>query len=226
MGLGKTMQVLALLLVMRGRLTREETRRTSLLVAPASLLANWTAEIERFAPTLTAIIAHPSAMTREELTALDRDRIAGVDLVITSYGSLLRVPALLAMPWRLAILDEAQAIKTPGSKQTRAAKQIDARARIALSGTPVENRLGDLWSIFDFLNPGLWDRASVFDFTTLSSQSHNPTPLRALCVPTSWAAETNQSVIADLPDKTEVRRLPPDTQASGSLSAVGGRTGD
>jgi Superfamily II DNA/RNA helicases, SNF2 family len=65
------------------------------LVAPASLLANWAAEIERFAPALTAIIAHPSAMTREELNALDRDRLAGVDLVITSYGSLLRVPALL-----------------------------------------------------------------------------------------------------------------------------------
>jgi len=96
-------------------------------VAPASLLANWTAEIARFAPTLTAIVAHPSAMTTAELKALDRDRIADVDLVITSYGSLLRVPALLATPWRLAILDEAQAIKTPGAKQTRAAKQIDAQ---------------------------------------------------------------------------------------------------
>ena len=128
MGLGKTMQVLALLLVMRARAAPDETRRTSLLVAPASLLANWAAEIERFAPTLTAIIAHPSAMTSVELKAFDRDRIAGIDLVITSYGSLLRVPALLATPWRLAILDEAQAIKTPGAKQTRATKQIDARA--------------------------------------------------------------------------------------------------
>ncbi|MGH9142683.1 MAG: SNF2 helicase-associated domain-containing protein, partial [Vicinamibacterales bacterium] len=95
MGLGKTMQVLALLLVLRARKTGEETRRPSLLVAPASLLANWSAEIERFAPTLTAIVAHPSAMTGAEIKALDRDRIAGVDLVITSYGSLLRVPALL-----------------------------------------------------------------------------------------------------------------------------------
>src|SRR5438093_7218210 len=103
MGLGKTMQVLALLLVTRAPATRDETRRTSLLVAPASLLANWVAEIERFAPTLTAVIAHPSAMTSAELKTLDRDRIAGVDLVITSYGSLLRVPALLATPWRLAI---------------------------------------------------------------------------------------------------------------------------
>jgi non-specific serine/threonine protein kinase len=208
MGLGKTMQVLALLLVMQGR-TRKEARRTSLLVAPASLLANWAAEIERFAPTLTAMIAHPSAMTREELTALDRDRMAGVDLVITSYGSLLRVPALLATPWRLAILDEAQAIKTPGSKQTRAAKQIDARARIALSGTPIENRLGDLWSIFDFLNPGLLGTGKAFSTFTkqLSSQPHNPyAPLRALVRPYILRRlKTDRSVIADLPDKTEVR---------------------
>jgi superfamily II DNA or RNA helicase len=209
MGLGKTMQVLALLLVMRARTTPEESRRTSLLVAPASLLANWAAEIERFAPTLTAIIVHPSAMTSEELKALDRDRTAGVDLVITSYGSLLRVPVLLATPWRLAILDEAQAIKTPGAKQTRAVKQIDAQARIALSGTPVENRLGDLWSIFDFLNPGLLGSGKAFSTFTkrLSSQPHNPyAPLRALVRPYILRRlKTDKSVIADLPDKTEVK---------------------
>ena len=233
MGLGKTMQVLALLLILRetpaakdmgrrgpageaatigngGRRPQaDETRRTSLLVAPASLLANWAAEIERFAPTLTALIAHPSAMTRAELKTLDRDRIAGVDLVITSYGSLLRAPTLLAMPWRLAILDEAQAIKTPGTQQTRAAKQIDARARIALSGTPVENRLGDLWSIFDFLNPGLLGSGKAFSTFTkrLSSQPHTPyAPLRALVRPYILRRlKTDTSVIADLPDKTEVR---------------------
>ena len=209
MGLGKTMQVLALLLVMRARAARDETRRTSLLVAPASLLANWTAEIERFAPTLTAIIAHRSAMTSAELNALDRDRIGGVELVITSYGSLLRVPALLATPWRLAILDEAQAIKTPGAKQTRAAKQIDARARIALSGTPVENRLGDLWSIFDFLNPGLLGSGKAFSTFTkrLSSQPHNwYAPLRALVRPYILRRlKTDRAVIADLPDKIELK---------------------
>jgi len=209
MGMGKTMQVLALLLVLRARAARDETRRTSLLVAPASLLANWAAEIERFAPTLTAIVAHPSAMTPADLKALDRDRIAGVDLVITSYGSLLRVPALIAMPWRLAILDEAQAIKTPGSKQTRAAKQIDARSRIALSGTPVENRLGDLWSIFDFINPGLLGSGKAFSTFTkrISTEPHNPYgPLRALVRPYILRRlKTDKSVIADLPDKTEVR---------------------
>jgi non-specific serine/threonine protein kinase len=209
MGMGKTMQVLALLLVLRTRAARDETRRTSLLVAPASLLANWAGEIERFAPTLTAIIAHPSAMTTADLKALDRDRIAGVDLVITSYGSLLRVPALLAMPWRLAILDEAQAIKTPGSKQTRAAKQIDARSRIALSGTPVENRLGDLWSIFDFINPGLLGSGKAFStfMKRLSTEPHNPYgPLRALVRPYILRRlKTDKSVIADLPEKTEVK---------------------
>ena len=232
MGLGKTMQVLALLLILRKtadasgagrggpaseaawsgggapRLKDDEGRRTSLLVAPASLLANWVAEIERFAPSLTAIVAHPSAMAGGELKALDRDRIAGVDLVITSYGSLLRVPALLATPWRLAILDEAQAIKTPGAKQTRAAKQIDARARIALSGTPVENRLGDLWSIFDFLNPGLLGSGKAFsEFTKRLSQRHNAyAPLRALVRPYILRRlKTDKSVIADLPDKTEIK---------------------
>ncbi|HEV3060649.1 MAG TPA: DEAD/DEAH box helicase [Vicinamibacterales bacterium] len=208
MGLGKTMQVLALLLVTRAREARDETRRTSLLVAPASLLANWVAEIERFAPSLTTIVAHPSAMATGELKGLDRDRIAVVDLVITSYGSLLRVPALLATPWRLAILDEAQAIKTPGAKQTRAAKQIDARARIALSGTPVENRLGDLWSIFDFLNPGLLGSGKGFSAYTkrLSQPANSYAPLRALVRPYILRRlKTDKSVIADLPDKTEMK---------------------
>jgi non-specific serine/threonine protein kinase len=232
MGLGKTMQVLALLLILRKtadasgagrggpaseaawsgggapRLKDDGTRRSSLLVAPASLLANWVAEIERFAPSLTAIVAHPSAMAGGELKALDRDRIAGVDLVITSYGSLLRVPALLATPWRLAILDEAQAIKTPGAKQTRAAKQIDAQARIALSGTPVENRLGDLWSIFDFLNPGLLGSGKAFSAFTkqLAQQQNSYAPLRALVRPYILRRlKTDKSVIADLPDKTEMK---------------------
>jgi SNF2 family DNA or RNA helicase len=208
MGLGKTMQVLALLLVTRAQAARDETRRSSILVAPASLLANWVAEMERFTPSLTAIVAHPSAMATGELKGLDRDRIAGVDLVITSYGSLLRVPALLATPWRLAILDEAQAIKTPGAKQTRAAKQIDARARIALSGTPVENRLGDLWSIFDFLNPGLLGSGKGFSAYTkrLSQRDSSYAPLRALVRPYILRRlKTDKSVIADLPDKTEMK---------------------
>jgi non-specific serine/threonine protein kinase len=221
MGLGKTMQVLALLLVLKRKAGNDPAPRTSVLVAPASLLANWAAEIERFAPTLTAIVAHPSAMTSAELKTLDRNRIAGVDLVITSYGSLLRVPALIDMPWRLAILDEAQAIKTPGTKQTRAAKQINAQSRIALSGTPVENRLGDLWSIFDFLNPGLLGSGKAFSTFTkgLSAGPHNSYgPLRALVRPYILRRlKTDKSVIADLPDKTEVKAFCPLTRKQAAL---------
>jgi superfamily II DNA or RNA helicase len=209
MGLGKTMQVLALLLVLRKNAAHNAVRRTSLLVAPASLLANWTAEIQRFAPTLSTLVAHPSVMTVAELNSIDRTRTASIDLVITSYGSLLRVPALLSIPWRLAILDEAQAIKTPGAKQTRAAKQIDAQARIALSGTPVENRLGDLWSLFDFINPGLLGSGKAFSAYTkrLAAQPNQSfAPLRALVRPYILRRlKTDTSVIADLPDKTEVR---------------------
>ena len=126
-----------------------------LLVVPASLIANWKAEIERFAPSLTYAIAHPSETPsgKEELAAEDVDE--NCDLVITTYGMLTRQEWLRERRWRLAILDEAQAIKNSGTRQTRAAKELQAAGRIALTGTPVENRLSDLWSLFDFLNPGL-----------------------------------------------------------------------
>ncbi|MDH3288203.1 MAG: DEAD/DEAH box helicase [Betaproteobacteria bacterium] len=206
MGLGKTIQVLSLLLVLR--IERDAGRRASLLVAPASLLANWAAEIERFAPTLRVLVAHPSAMPATELKSLGWDRIDDVDLVITSYASLLRLPWVATTPWRLVVLDEAQAIKNPGAKQTRAAKQLDARARIALTGTPIENRLADLWSIFDFVSPGLLGGAKAFaDFTKrLAERPHNPFgPLRELVRPYILRRlKTDKSVIADLPDKTEV----------------------
>ena len=115
-------------------------------------------------------------MSATELCALDENRLADVDLVITSYGTLLRAPALLTSKWRLAVLDEAQAIKNPGARQTRAAKQLDAGARIALTGTPVENRLGDLWSIFDFINPGLLgsDREFARFTKRLEARPHSP----------------------------------------------------
>src|SRR5262249_11092974 len=133
----------------------------SLLVVPASLIANWKAEIERFAPSLTYAVAHPSETSsgKEELTAAD---VEGRDLVITTYGMLTRQKWLRERRWHLAILDEAQAIKNAGTKQARAAKQVQAAGRIALTGTPVENRLSDLWSLFDFLNPGLLGSAKAF----------------------------------------------------------------
>ena len=211
MGLGKTIQVLSLLLVLKAEAkgTRTRSREPSLLVAPASLLSNWAAEAARFAPGLKVLIAHPSVMLAEELKALDGARLASTDLVITSYGTLLRASNLAALSWRLAILDEAQAIKNAGTKQTRAVKQIKAEARIALTGTPIENRLADLWSIFDFLNPGLLGTAKQFaDFTKkLADKPHNPYgPLRDLVRPYILRRmKTDKSIIADLPDKTEVK---------------------
>jgi non-specific serine/threonine protein kinase len=206
MGLGKTIQVLALLLVQRAE---PGEKRPSLLAAPASLLTNWASEIERFAPTLRTIVAHPSAMPAAERAALSAHKLAMVDLVITSYGSLLRIPWLANTSWHLAILDEAQAIKNPQAKQTRAAKQLTARARIALTGTPIENRLGDLWSILDFITPGLLGSAKEFAGYTrrLADHAGNPYgPLRDLVRPYILRRlKTDKSVIADLPDKTEVK---------------------
>jgi len=207
MGLGKTIQVLSLLLVFRR--AQGDPQRPSVLVAPASLLANWAAEIERFAPGLKAIIAHTSVMTTEALESIDPSRLEDVDLVITSYGSLLRIAWLATTAWHLAVLDEAQAIKNPRAKQTLAAKKLQARARIALTGTPIENRLGDLWSIFDFINPGLLGSAKEFTSYTkrLADKPHNPYgPLRELVRPYILRRlKTDRSVISDLPDKTEVK---------------------
>lgn len=205
MGLGKTIQVLSLLLVQR---QQHAEGQPSLLVAPASLLANWAAEIERFAPSLRAKIVHPSAMPADQVRQITPDEFAGIDLVITSYRTLLRVPALARTNWRLVVLDEAQAIKNPTAKQTKAAKALKAGARIALTGTPVENHLGDLWSIFDVINPGLLGTAKQFkSYTkTLAERAHNPYgPLRELVRPYILRRmKTDRSVIADLPDKTEV----------------------
>jgi SNF2 family DNA or RNA helicase len=171
------------------------------------LLANWAAEIERFAPNLRTLIAHTSARPAAELQDLDVGKLAGVDLVITSYGSLSRWSWLQSIQWRVAVLDEAQAIKNPGAKQTRAAKTLDAATRIALTGTPVENRLSDLWSIFDFTHPGLLGSNKAFTaFARRLSQSGHFAPLRALVRPYILRRlKTDKSVIADLPDKTELK---------------------
>src|ERR1043166_6644561 len=159
-------------------------------------------------PSLKTNVVHPSAASAERPAADGPAALAGVDLVITSYGFLSRAPWLGKTAWRLAIIDEAQAIKNPGAKQTRAVKQIQADARIALTGTPIENRLGDLWSIFDFINPGLLGSARQFSSFAkqLAEREHNPYgPLRELVRPYILRRlKTDKSIIADLPDKTEV----------------------
>jgi superfamily II DNA or RNA helicase len=206
MGLGKTIQVLSLLLVLR---QTKGNRPPSLLVAPASLLANWASEGDRFAPSLKLLIAHPSAMPASGLKTLSQEQLQDVDLVITSYGSLLRIPWLAETTWNLVVLDEAQAIKNPNAKQTKAVKKLKAGSRLALTGTPVENRLGDLWSIFDFINPGLLGSAKQFTAFTkrLADRPHNPFgPFRELVQPYILRRlKTDKTVISDLPDKTEVK---------------------
>ncbi len=203
MGLGKTIQVLALLLHERGR--RDENGPPSLLVVPASLIANWKAEIARFGPSLSAVVAHPSEgeLNPEQLAG------RGLDLVITTYGMVTRLDWLRTQAWRLVILDEAQAIKNSGTRQTRAVKELRSTSRIALTGTPVENRLSDLWSLFDFLNPGLLGSSKAFgQFVKGLSQSGENAygPLRALVQPYILRRlKTDKRIISDLPDKTEIK---------------------
>jgi non-specific serine/threonine protein kinase len=208
MGLGKTVQVIALLL----DLTREEKKAASLLVVPASLIANWKAELAKFAPRLSFAVVHPSepAPAAGEPGPATADSF---DLIVTTYGMLVRTDWLKAHRWRLAILDEAQAIKNSGTKQTRAVKELTAGGRIAMTGTPVENRLSDLWSLFDFLNPGLLGTARHFG-TFVKRLQDDPAPsfepLRKLVRPYILRRlKTDKRVIADLPDKTEVNAYCP-----------------
>ncbi|MEZ4336041.1 MAG: DEAD/DEAH box helicase [Sandaracinaceae bacterium] len=198
MGLGKTMQVLALLLVLK---KRGEGRH--LLVVPASLLGNWEAEAARFAPSLKIAVAHRS---RGDAAALEA-AAAEADVVMTTYGTLTRTAWLKAAEWGLVVLDEAQAIKNPGTRQTRTVKALSARGRLALTGTPVENRLGDLWSLFDFLLPGLLGSAKAFTKATrtMASSGHGYAPLRRVIAPYILRRlKTDPRIVPELPDKTEV----------------------
>jgi len=204
MGLGKTLQVLALLLLRR----RTRDRLPALLVVPASLVANWKAEAERFCPGLRLVVAHAASTSAAVLAELRPADIDAADAVLTTYGSVGRVGWLGAREWGLVVLDEAQAIKNPGAKQTRATKALRARTRFALTGTPIENRLGDLWSLFDFLAPGLLGSAKQFgDATKRMAQSDTDgyAPLRNLVGPYILRRlKTDKRVIEDLPEKTEV----------------------
>lgn len=219
MGLGKTVQVLALLLLLK-RDGAGALPGPHLLVVPASLLANWKAEAERFAPSLRVLVAHPSATPKEELAALGPEALAKYDLVVVTYGAVHRFPWLAATRFGLVVLDEAQAIKNPAARQTRAAKALGSRVRLALTGTPVENRAGDLWSIFDFLNPGLLGSAKEFGafLKRAGGAARDAAPADGAAPPSPYGAlrelvrpyllrrlKTDRAVIADLPDKTEVK---------------------
>lgn len=198
MGLGKTVQVLAYL----ERLRKAEDGAGALLIVPASLLGNWQKEAKRFAPQMPVTILHgrPAAALEKEL--------AGElpFLSITTYGMAMRLKGLADREWRCLILDEAQAIKNPGTKQTRFIKQIPAQMRLAMTGTPIENDLTNLWSLFDFLNPGLLGTAKEFhDFCKhLGDKPEGYEKLKLMVSPFILRRlKTDRRVITDLPEKLE-----------------------
>jgi superfamily II DNA or RNA helicase len=209
MGLGKTVQVIALLLLIQREAAegRGERRRPALLVIPASLIGNWKAECSRFAPGLRLLVAHPSEL-EAPLTA-PPSYLGGMDLVVTTYGMVARQPWMAEVDWGLVVLDEAQAIKNPSTRQARAVKALRSLHRLALTGTPIENRLSDLWSIFDFLNPGLL--GSAREFSRLTGGTGTPSGdlygrVRAMVRPYLLRRlKTDRRIIADLPDKQEMK---------------------
>jgi non-specific serine/threonine protein kinase len=208
MGLGKTIQVLAMLTALKAK-----QAGCSILVVPTSLMANWRQEAAKFAPALRLLIAHPSALAQERLDALEaapEPVLKDYDVVVTSYGMLTRQPWLAKLDWLCVIIDEAQAIKTPGTKQSKAVKALKAKRRFALTGTPVENRLDDLWSIFNFLCPQLLGTMADFKRFTKSMVNDegavNYAPLRSLTKPYILRRlKSDQRVITDLPEKTEMK---------------------
>lgn len=194
MGLGKTVQVLALLDALR------PLKIKTILVIPASLIGNWEKECKRFAPQLRYKVVH--AQSREF-------SLEEADLFITTYGMVMRLDGLREPTWDIVVLDEAQAIKNPATKQTKAIKALKARVRVALTGTPVENRLSDLWSLFDFLNKGLLGSAREFkEFSTRMNSEGSYERLRDMVSPFILRRlKTDKNIIADLPEKTEVKEF-------------------
>ena len=208
MGLGKTVQVLALLVALK----HQGVSQPSLLVLPASLLGNWKAEMARFTPTLRALFVHPAETSKDALARMAAEpsrALGGVDVAVTTYGMLLRQAWLFDARWHLVVLDEAQAIKNPSARQTRAVKRLQATARIALTGTPVENRLSDLWSLFDFLCPGLLGSQSKFKgfVKRLAERDESRyAPLRSLVQPYILRRlKSDRRIVDDLPEKVEVQ---------------------
>jgi SNF2 family DNA or RNA helicase len=201
MGLGKTVQIIALLNSIRSR-----KREHSLLVVPASLINNWMNEIAKFAPSLRFCIIHPSE--NPNIEHFDKETLTAYDLVITTYGMLNKYDWLREITWDTLILDEAQAIKNPGTKQTRTVKQLKAHCRIAMTGTPIENRLADLWSLFDFLNKGLLGSSKQFaSFIKQLKETHDGyTRLKQVVSPFILRRlKTDKAVISDLPEKIEMK---------------------
>ena len=189
MGLGKTVQVIALLLA-------RAADGASLVVAPTSVAGNWRGEIRRFAPTLNPIVAGEGS----DETWL---KAGAHDVVIVSYGLLVsRSAKFLSREWNGVVLDEAQAVKNAGTERAKAVKKLAAKFRIAATGTPVENRLTDLWSVFDFLNPGLLGTED--DFAEKFTDEGRATPALKNLVRPLILRRLKREVLDDLPEKTEI----------------------
>lgn len=199
MGLGKTIQIIALML-------KNPQAKASLLIAPTSVLGNWVREVEKFAPSLRVAVHHGNQRKAKDFETL----LADSDIVITSYGLLRRDKSLFqGYHWARVILDEAQNIKNPTATQTKIIFNIKSDSKIALSGTPVENRLLDLWSIFNFLNPGLLGNRSGFkNQFELPIQRENDQKrakvLKRIVEPFILRRlKSDKNIINDLPDKIE-----------------------
>ena len=199
MGLGKTLQVIAHLLA------RAEAGDggTTLVVCPASLVYNWTAEFERFAPSLDAVPVVGTKTRRRTLIAAASEH----DVLVTSYDLMRRdIADYTEAPFSRVILDEAQYIKNPGTQVAKAAKCLPSRTRLALTGTPIENRTAELWSIFDFLMPGVLGSrdafAKMYESPIEGGDERTTARLRCLVAP-FILRRLKTDVLADLPDKTE-----------------------
>jgi len=202
MGLGKTAQTLALL-------SKETISQPTLVVCPMSLVGNWQREAERFTPGLRVHVHHGGdRLSGEELAAA----LNGADLVITTYGLAARdQEALGEVQWARVVCDEAQNIKNAATRQARAVRALPAQARIALTGTPVENRLSDLWSIMEFVRPGLLGPAERFRTRFAVPIERNGDEeaadrLKRLTGPFILRRlKTDKTIISDLPDKLEMK---------------------
>ena len=224
MGLGKTIQVIDLILQLKEASQKPQPSRSRrakpadeaapfLLIVPASLIGNWKQELDKFAPQLKVFLAHRSECdlaTLEKVAKKPATELAGYDVVVTTYTLIRRSTWPADVYWRMVVLDEAQAIKNSGSAQSKSVRKLRASGRIALTGTPVENHLGDLWSLFDFCVPGLLGSVKQFrDFVKQMTKQQNAagvSALRRLVRPYILRRmKTDPNIVPDLPDKTEVQ---------------------
>jgi len=198
MGLGKTVQVLAYL----EKLRKTDKYSHVLLIVPASIIGNWQKETAKFAPNIQVKILHGKSAVVLSREVLETQAF----LTITTYGMAVRIQCLQEQNWDCIILDEAQAIKNPATKQTRLIKKLQSRIRIAMTGTPIENDLTNLWSLFDFLNKGLMGTSKEFQSFTkqLTDHPEGYDRLRRIISPFILRRlKSDKSIIDDLPDKME-----------------------